>query len=134
MSDLRPFDDTRYVALTTFRRSGDPVTTAVWVVTHDGGYACTTGATSGKVKRLRHTARVELAVCDVRGRVAEGAQRFTGTARVVDEPEEYARIHAAVTRRYGIQARLLVVWSRIGRLLGRSAAESAVAWSVDGPA
>lgn len=134
VSDLRPFDDTRYVALTTFRRSGEPVTTPVWVVGHDDGYACTTGADSGKVKRLRHTARVELAVCDVRGRVAEGTPRFVGTARVVDDPAEYGRVRAAVGRRYGLQFRLLEVWSSIGRLFGRAAAESAVAWRVDGPA
>ncbi|MFZ4519663.1 MAG: PPOX class F420-dependent oxidoreductase [Microthrixaceae bacterium] len=130
MTDAAPFDDTRYVALTTFRRSGEAVTTPVWVVPHDGGYACTTGAGSGKLKRLRHTARVELSVCDARGRVAEGTTRYEGTARVVEDPEELGRIRSAVARRYGLQARLLDLWSCLGRLVGRSAAESAVAWTV----
>ena len=32
--DTSALDAAKYVALTTFRRSGDPVTTAVWSVRH----------------------------------------------------------------------------------------------------
>ncbi len=42
-------------------------------------------ADAWKVKRLRRDSRAEVAVCDVRGRVAPDAVRATGTGRVLDE-------------------------------------------------
>lgn len=133
-ADTSTLDDAKYVALTTFRRSGDPVTTAVWTVRHGDGWACTTGSESGKVKRLRHTARVELAPCDMRGNVAAGAPRFTGTARVVEDPAEYDTVRRAVAKKYGVVSALLTAWSKLAGLFGTKAAEGAVAWTVDGPA
>jgi PPOX class probable F420-dependent enzyme len=132
--DTSALDRARYVSLTTFRRNGDPVATPVWTVRHEEGWACTTGATSGKVARLRHTDRIEVAPCDVRGRVADGAPRYSGTARVVEDPAEYRRVRSAVVRRYWVLGPALVAWGAIGRLLGRSDGEGAVVWTVDGRA
>ena len=125
------FDRAKYVSLTTFRRDGTPVATPVWVVRHDDGWACTTGSTSGKVKRLRHTSRVEVAPCDARGRVADDAARSAGTGRVVTDDGEYRRIRSAVLRKYWLLGPALVAWGAIGRVLGRHAAEGAVAWTID---
>ena len=58
-----------YVSLTTFRRTGVPVATPVWAAPDGDALVVWTRADSGKVKRLRHTARVTVAPCDVRGRV-----------------------------------------------------------------
>lgn len=129
--DTAPLDAAKYVALTTFRRNGDPVTTAVWTVRHGDGWACTTGSASGKVKRIRATGRVEVAPCDVRGNVAAGAPRFAGTGRVVAEPAEYRSVRSAVLRKYWVLGPLLVGWSKVTGLFGSTAAEGAVAWTVE---
>ncbi len=57
----------RYVSLTTFRRTGDAVATPVWAAPDGADLVVWTRADSGKVKRLRHTSRVTVAPCDVRG-------------------------------------------------------------------
>lgn len=129
--DATALDRSKYVALTTFRRNGEPVTTPVWSVRHGDGWACTTGADSGKVKRLRAGARIEVAPCDVRGGVAPGAPRFTGTGRVVTDPTEHRAVRSAVLRKYRVLAPLLVGWSKVTGLFGSTAAEGAVAWTVD---
>lgn len=125
------FDRAKYVSLTTFRRDGTPVATPVWIVRHDDGWACTTGSASGKVKRLRHTSQVEVAPCDARGRIADDAVRSVGTGRVVTDDPEYQRIRSAVLRKYWLLGPALVAWGAIGRVLGRHAAEGAVAWTID---
>jgi len=132
--DATALHRTKYVSLTTFRRDGTPVATPVWVVRHDDGWACTTGSTSGKVKRLRHTSRVEVAPCDARGRVADAAALSAGTGRVVTDDAEYRRIRSAVLRKYWLLGPALIAWGAIGRRFGRHAAEGAVAWTLDGRA
>ena len=129
--DTTPLDAATYVSLTTFRRDSTPVASPVWTVQHDSGWACTTGSDSGKVKRLRHTERIEVAPCDARGRIAEGAPRFTGTGRIVSGNAEYREIRAAVLRKYWVLGRLLAVWGAIGKRFGSSAGEGAVAWTID---
>ncbi|MGL4176598.1 MAG: PPOX class F420-dependent oxidoreductase, partial [Dermatophilaceae bacterium] len=60
---------------------------------------------SGKVKRLNHTARVELRPCDIRGRVADGAPTYRGTADVVRDPDGVRAVRRAVVAKYGFLAR-----------------------------
>ena len=109
----------RYVSLTTFRRSGDPVATPVWAAPEGSGLVVWTRADSGKVKRLRHTARVTVAPCDVRGRLLGPA--VDATAGFVDPPDRPAAL-TALTRRYGWQFRLVRRPSQLwGRLVQRGA-------------
>ena len=105
----------RYVSLTTFRRDDTPVSTAVWVADlGDGTVGFTTGATSGKVKRLSHTASVRVSPCNARGVVAAGAPSWAGTARVA-RGADHARVRAAIARRYGWQLRLIDLTARLRR-------------------
>ena len=109
--------DHRYVACTTFRRTGERVTSPVWIAElGDGTVGFTTGGDSGKVKRLRRDPRMELTPCDVRGNVPAGAPTWTGTARVVDLDEQ-PWVRAAIVRRYGWQMRL-VGWTERFRRRG----------------
>ena len=71
-SDLDVVNANRYVSLTTFRRTGAPVSSPVWVARDAGELVVITVDPSGKLKRLAHTARVALRPCDIRGRVPEG--------------------------------------------------------------
>lgn len=65
--------DERYIRLTTFRPSGDPVHTPVWHVVVDGVLYVHTGDQTGKAKRLRANGTAEIAPSDARGRGVLGS-------------------------------------------------------------
>ena len=54
----------KFIALSTYRKSGQPVVTPVWFTQRDGKLYVWTGASSGKVKRLRNNPHVSLATSD----------------------------------------------------------------------
>lgn len=111
--------DEKYVSITTYRRSGEAVSSPVWVAPlADGTCGFTTGLTSGKVKRLRNDARVTLRACDMRGRVAPGAVEVAGRAAVlVGEPAMPVR--AAIVSKYGLMARVMVAGSSVKERVAR---------------
>ena len=114
MADQVPSDH-RCVSFTTYRRSGDEVATPVWIVDlGDGTYGFNTEAGSGKVKRLRNDDRCVLRPCDTRGRVPDGAARWTGTATVVRGADS-EHVHSFVRRKYGWQVRLINLMGVIRR-------------------
>jgi PPOX class probable F420-dependent enzyme len=88
------------VSLTTFRRSGEPVATPVWIARDGDELVVITIDGVGKTKRLAHTARVEVRECDMRGAVPDGAPTHEGTARVVRSPEEIAAVKRAIGEKY----------------------------------
>src|SRR2546422_107346 len=57
------------IALTTFRKTEEAVTTPVWFAESLGTIYVETHADAGKLKRLRHSARVTLAPCTYSGKV-----------------------------------------------------------------
>jgi len=63
-----PLSSGKYMLLTTFRRDGRPVGTAVHVVAAGDVAFFRTWNVAGKAKRLRHTPSVEIAPSDFRGR------------------------------------------------------------------
>ena len=109
-----------YVSLTTFRRTGAPVPTPVWAAPDGESLIVWTRAESGKVKRLRHTSRVTVAPCDVRGRVTGPA--VEGRAEFVDRAEWPAAI-AALRRAYGLRFQLGYVSGRLWTRLTRPGTE-----------
>lgn len=104
MGDVERLSDSTYLSLTTFKRDGTPVATPVWVA-RDGEhlYVITSGQ-SGKAKRLRHTHRVLLAPCDVRGTIT-GTQ-VEGSARLLDA-EGTAAVQRLINARYGLLAKAM---------------------------
>lgn len=113
--------DERYVSFTTYRRTGEPVATPVWIASlPDGRVGFTTGPSSWKVKRLTANPEVVLRPCDMRGRVADGAPEVEGTAVAVTEGADHAAVTAAIRRKYGIQYSLLELGGRLKRLVGRA--------------
>jgi PPOX class probable F420-dependent enzyme len=63
---LSPYE---FVLLTTFRKNGIGVPTAMWFAHEQGKLYMVTGRTSGKIKRIRNSGRVLLAPCDMMGHV-----------------------------------------------------------------
>jgi PPOX class probable F420-dependent enzyme len=107
----------RYLSLGTYRRSGAVVDTPLWFADFGGALVAFTQRESGKVKRLRRTARARVAPCDVRGRLRGDWQE--ARAQVVSDPARAERAIAALRARYGWQFRLLEGFARLsGRRSG----------------
>jgi hypothetical protein len=104
--------EAEYVALTTFRRDGSAVTTPVWAASAGARLYVYTPERSGKVRRIRHTDRVELAQCDFSGH-PRGAV-VTGRARILPRGE-LRRATAALRAKYGRKFRWFTVVTLIGR-------------------
>ncbi|MGH3723413.1 MAG: PPOX class F420-dependent oxidoreductase [Mycobacterium sp.] len=102
----------KYVSLTTFTKDGRPKPAAVWAAPENGELLVWTETSSWKVRRVRNTPRVTLAICDVRGKVRSG--EIEGTARVLD-PEGTERSREAITRKYGLVGWVLVKASVLRR-------------------
>ncbi len=61
-------DKHKYMNLATFRKSGEKMVTPVWFAQDGERVIMFTVATSGKAKRIRNNARVEVAPSDQRGK------------------------------------------------------------------
>jgi uncharacterized protein len=126
-----PLAGARYMALTTFRRSDAGVSTPVWFAERDSALYVFTDADAGKVKRLRHTARVMVAPCTVTGAVRGPALDARG--RIVLDDAEAHTARAALARKYGFQWRALAAFNGLMRAMSalrRHAADAGDAYLV----
>ena len=113
--------DETYVQLTTFTRDGRPKPAPVWIASlGDGRVGFTTGEDSWKVRRVRHTTRVELRVCDYAGRVPAGAAVIAGQA-TLGGPEDQQMVRAAIAAKYGWQFHLIEGLGAVAKLFGSAA-------------
>ncbi|MGI9642495.1 MAG: PPOX class F420-dependent oxidoreductase [Acidimicrobiia bacterium] len=100
-----PIDDLtgQFIVLTTYRRSGEGMPTTVWFARVGDVIIVPTGATTGKVKRLRNDPAVTMAKSNYRGKLK--GEPVTGNARIL-EGDDVDRAQAALKKKYGIQWRL----------------------------
>ena len=108
MSDLLDLGAERFVSLTTYRRSGEPVSTPVWVARDGDHLVVLTPAGSGKVTRIRNDPRVELRPCGRFGAVADGAPALAGTATLHEEGTDAPHARAVLRRAYPVESRLVL--------------------------
>jgi PPOX class probable F420-dependent enzyme len=94
----------QYLLLTTIKRDGTPLPTAVWVARDDDSLYVVTPLETGKVKRLRHTERVLLAPCDMRGRPT--GPEIEGTARLLDA-EGTTKARRLIDAKYGLMSKVM---------------------------
>ena len=111
-------DSARYVSFGSYKKDGALISTPVWVVPFDGGYAFTTEPTSFKVRRIRNDARATLTVCDMRGKIAAGATMHEGTAVVLNDSDT-REVEKLIAKKYWIGVRLLGVISFVKKLRGK---------------
>jgi PPOX class probable F420-dependent enzyme len=118
----------RYVSITTFRRSGEPVAVPVWIVgLPDGRAGFTTDGTSGKVKRITNRADVVLRPCDLRGKVADDALETAATATVAQPGSaDFDAVIGALRKKYGIQYTAIDIGNWFKRRIGRAPGTVAV--------
>ena len=95
--------DSRYIALTTYRRDGRPVTTPVWAAPLEGKLYIVTAKSTGKTRRVRATGRVRFAPCNANGRRILGEWQ-EGTGRIVHDEacqsEALAALRASMAGNY----------------------------------
>jgi PPOX class probable F420-dependent enzyme len=103
LSAVIELDEARYISLTTFKRDGSPVSSAVWVTGAAGIYVFTTGDKAWKTRRLLRNPSVHVQVCDMRGRVKPEATRFVGTGEVSGAANAVAAAERALAAKYGWQ-------------------------------
>jgi PPOX class probable F420-dependent enzyme len=99
-----------YLLLTTFTKDGRPKPTPVWAAADGGRLLVITQESSWKVKRIRNTPRITLAVCDLRGRPK--GETIEAVATVLDKAHNGV-VYAAIGKRYGILGRVFNVFSKL---------------------
>ena len=107
MTELERLGAEKFVALTTYKRSGDAVSTPLWLVADGGQLVFWTPADTWKVKRVRHDARVTLAPCSRSGKVSPGEPPVEGTGLVVEDAAEVSRVADLFRDKYGINFRVV---------------------------
>lgn len=93
----------RFVSLTTYRMSGAPVSTPVWIGWDGEALIVTTPAASGKVKRLRRNPNVELRPCGRTGRVEADSAVLSGRVTVLTDPSGREQATRILRRKYGLE-------------------------------
>jgi PPOX class probable F420-dependent enzyme len=117
------------IALTTFRKTGQSVTTPVWFAERLGTIYVETHADAGKLKRLRHTAHVTLAPCTYSGKVTGSV--IAGNARILTESQESTAASAALAKKYGLMRSLFHFVRNARRMLQRKAKAGVVYIAID---
>jgi PPOX class probable F420-dependent enzyme len=100
----------KFVRLTTFRRDGTPVGTALWVVGHGDHLYVWTGSGTGKVKRVRNNPAVSISPATRRGQPTGPA--VPGQATVVamnDRPQVWPEF----TAKYGLGLRMVTATEKL---------------------
>jgi PPOX class probable F420-dependent enzyme len=112
------FAAAKYFSLRSFKKDGSAVDTPVWFAALDDRFIVFTDGTSYKVKRIRRNPRVQVAVCDARGKIL--GPWVSGSARPVEsEPERVARSYAALNAKYGWMMRIGTLMATVAGRVGR---------------
>ncbi len=117
ISPFTSLKNASYLNLTTFRRSGEAVTTPLWFAEYEGVLYIQTFPTAGKLRRIDHTRQVRVAPCTLNGKAL--GPEMEGQARVVTGEQEILLAEVALSLKYGLTRRIyfaaLSMYSRLWR-------------------
>ncbi|MCY3976883.1 MAG: PPOX class F420-dependent oxidoreductase [Chloroflexi bacterium] len=113
MSRFAALGKARYVSLETYRASGLPVRTPVWIATEEDKLYCWTISDTGKVKRISRNSRVRLAKCSARGHIRGGWA--DAEARILTSPAELRKQMRRMRAKYGLLFLPFAWWPRLTR-------------------
>jgi uncharacterized protein len=111
--DVSSLGDEKFVSLTTWKKSGEKVSTPMWLARDGDALVMWTPADSWKVKRLRRDSRVELTPCTRTGKVDEAASTTLGSALVDADPAATARVRQLIKAKYGFGFHVITLLERI---------------------
>ena len=116
-NDLGQFAKQNYINIETYRKSGEAVRTPVWFVEEGGVLFTSTGAKSGKVKRLQRNPVVKIVPCSVNG--APRGTWMNANAEVVSDQTQMSHVESLMKKKYGLQISLFGLFRR-GDPIGRA--------------
>ncbi|MCV7357738.1 PPOX class F420-dependent oxidoreductase [Mycolicibacterium fluoranthenivorans] len=99
-----------YILLTTFTKDGRAKPTAIWAAPDGDRLLVITQGKSWKVKRIRNTPRVTVAICDRRGNAKSEA--VEATAAILDQ-SEIGKVYDAIGARYGLLGKTFNLFSKL---------------------
>ena len=99
----------KYLLLTTFTKDGRPKPTAIWAAPDGDALIVITEESSWKVKRIRNTPRVTIAVCDARGNPKSEAVEAVASINKDRVNDAYD----AIGRRYGLVGKVFNFFSKL---------------------
>ena len=100
----------QYVLLTTFTKDGRPKPTPIWAANDGDRLLMITQGKSWKVKRIRNTPRVTLAICDMQGHPK--GEAIDATASILDASQT-GLVYDAIGREYGIVGKVFNLFSKL---------------------
>jgi uncharacterized protein len=107
----------KYVASTTYRKSGTAVPTPTWIIALDEDrVGFWTSSASGKYKRLHNDPRIALQPSDARGRVKAGSRSAEGTAELVTSGADFDAIQRGVRAKYGVMVPVSRFFNTLGHI------------------
>ena len=112
---LKQFEEQKYLALETFRKSGQGVKTPVWFVQDEETLLVWTEAGSGKAKRIRRDGSVRIAPSTGSGQPV--GEWLPAHAQADESPDAIQHLEKLMKKKYGI---MFNVFGLLGRLRGGS--------------
>jgi PPOX class probable F420-dependent enzyme len=100
----------QYILLTTFTKDGRPKPTAIWAAPQGDALVVITQEASWKVKRIRNTPRVTIAVCDRSGNPK--GEEVEAIATILDKSANGAT-YDAIGKRYGLLGKTFNFFSKL---------------------
>lgn len=100
----------RYVLLTTFTKDGRAKPTPVWAAPDGDRLLVISEEKSWKVRRIRNTPRVTLAICDLRGRPK--SEPIEATATILEKTYN-GSVYQAIGEKYGIVGAVFNFFSKM---------------------
>ncbi len=112
-ADFETLAKARYVSFVTFRKSGVAVKTPVWIAPAGEALYVFSESKAGKVKRLRTSARAQLAPCDARGGLPDTVNWIDARAEIIANPQDEQTALTALRAKYGWQMRLADIGAKL---------------------
>ncbi len=107
--------DERFVSLTTYRKTSEPVSTPVWIGRDGEALVVTTPKASGKVMRIRNDPRVEMRPCSRTGKVKDGTQPVAGVTEILTDRATVERLTDIFRDKYGLEYRIFMAIERLAK-------------------
>jgi PPOX class probable F420-dependent enzyme len=118
MTDLKQFKDQEFLSIETFRKNGVGVKTPVWFAQEGDVLYIWTVGDSGKVKRIRNNARVNIAPCKRFGMVT--GEWMAAQASVDDSAVAVRNVEVLLGRKLGLMFAVFGLMDRLrDRLTGK---------------
>jgi len=118
MTDFKQFKDQEFLSIETFRKNGSGVKTTVWFAQEGDMLHIWTISDSGKVKRIRNNARVNIAPCKRFGNVT--GEWMAAQASVDDSAAAVRHVETLLLRKLGFVFAVFGLMDRLrDRLTGK---------------